>query len=426
MRFRPPDDHRRAIVMFAGGSGIAPFRSFLQSRARHDDAGEAWLFVAARTSAEVPFRDELERLAADGGLRLRFALSREGPRPTRIGEAIDADAADLRRLLRESGASVYVCGRAGFAGTVTAALEELLGQDALAQLAADGRFEREVFTTYTVPHGSSPAAFDASEVALHNDDERGLWMVFDGRVYDVSGFEALHPGGTKALRGYAGMDASGVYRSVGHAADPSVGALRAMYEIGVVRRLDLGPEWAVCIGDAGLELIPLRRLYRDWVGAMYLAVEMQNAHRNDLSIRERATTRGEEPHAVSPFKAGLLAEIHPRFVANCVRGIEATLCELWAPTSGACSASEDVRWMERRLAELRDAEVDAAADDIASINARDALLLDELKAGLCDGVRLFERHERDVLRLAAGRLLATTRDQAGCLERWYADVARLR
>ena len=95
--------------------------------------------------------------------------------------------------------------------------------------------------------------------------------------------------------------------------------------------------------------IRLRQLYRRWVGAMYLAVEMQNAHRNDLSIRDRATTRAEEPHAVSPFKAGLLAEIHPRFVANCVRGLEVTLCELWAPTSGACSPTEDVRWMARRL-----------------------------------------------------------------------------
>jgi ferredoxin-NADP reductase len=422
MRFRPPDDHRRPIVMFAGGSGISPFRSFLQSRAQHADAGETWLFLAARSTAEIPFRDELEQLARASGVQVRYALPREGREPRGIGDAIRAEATPLRRLLGDgAGACAYVCGRGGFAGAVTDALGELVGEERLAQLAADGRFEREVFTTYTVPHSGSPAAFDASAVALHNDAEHGLWVVIDGRVYDVSRFEALHPGGTKVLRGYAGTDATAVYRSLGHDADPSVDALRALYEIGVVRRLDLGAGWAVWIGDGGLEPISLRGLYRRWVSAMYLAVEMENAHRNDLSIRHRATTRGEAPDSVSPFKAELLGEIHPRFAGNYVRGLEAVLCELWEPTSGACSRHEDVRWMRRRLDAARNCA--GLGTDVASIdavNARDAALLREIKSGLRGGVRLFEQHERDVVRGAGDRLLETVRGLAGNLERWYA------
>jgi sulfite reductase alpha subunit-like flavoprotein len=418
MRFRPPDDHRLAIVMFAGGSGIAPFRSFLRARARHPDAGENWLFVGARTRAEIPFQDELEQLAWDGRLQVRFALSRGQPEPRRIGDVIGAERDELRRLLGAEGGSAYVCGRAGFAKAVTGALTEVVGD--LAQLAADGRFVREVFTTYTRPHHRAPASFDASEIALHNDERRGLWMVLDGRVYDVTAFQALHPGGTKSLRGYVGMDATAVYRSVGHAADPGVGSLRALYEIGVVRRLDLGAAWGVWVGDSGLQLIRVPQLYRRWVRALYLAVEMQNAHRNDLSIHDRPTIRGEQPHEVSPFKAELLAEIHPRFVANCVRGLEEALRELWGPTSGACSPTEDVRWMERRLEAMRQG-ADARRSSQA-VNARDAELLREMKDILRAGVQLFERYERDVLRVAADRLLETTRDLAECLERWYADT----
>jgi sulfite reductase alpha subunit-like flavoprotein len=418
MRFRPPDDHGRPLVMFAHGSGIAPFRAFLQARGRHDDAGETWLFLGARTRAEIPFRDELERVRR---LRLRFAVSREGPEPQRIGDVIRAEAAELRRLLGPDGGYAYVCGRAGFAGSVTSALAEAVG--GLPELAADGRFVREVFSTYTFPHGDAPVAVDASEIARRNDEP--LWMVFDGRVYDVTEFLALHPGGTKTLRGYVGTDASAVYRSVGHAHDPGVDALRATYEIGVVRRLDLGSAWGVWVGDEGLRLIRLRDLYRRWVTAMYLAVEMENAHRNDLSIRDRATTRDEEPRTVSPFKAELLAEIRPRFVANYVAGLEEALRELWAPTSGACSPVEDVRWMERRLAAMRAGGVPSAASELAGIdaaNARDAALLREIKDTLRAGVQLFERFERDVLRLAADRLLETARALADCLERWYADA----
>ena len=77
--------------------------------------------------------------------------------------------------------------------------------------------------------------------------------------------------------------------------------------------------------------------------------------------------------------------------------------------------------MERRLEAMR--AVVGKRLPTGAVNARDAQLLREMKNILRAGVRLFEQHERDVLSLAAGRLLDTARDLAECLERWYADTA---
>lgn len=434
------------MLLFAGGTGISPFRAFLHARSRHPDRGEAWLFFATTTQDHIHYRAELEELVGTGALSLRYAFSHDPAAPSHIGDAILAEenVSDVRRLLEEpgvggGGAAVYICGSAGFANAVTAALKAVAdglpeGRPTLAKLAAERRLIHEVFTTYTVPKHHAPAEFDTSEVALHNDDDHGWWMVLDGRVYDITEFQGLHVGGVKVLRGYAGMDATAAYRSVRHHADPSVDSVRTMYEIGVVRRLNFGSAWGLCVGDHGIEFVALRDLYRLWVRLLYLVVEMQNAHRNDLSIRESSTTRDEKPDDVSPFKTELLNEIHRRFVLNYVHGLDEPLGQLWSRTSGVCSRSEDAHWMVRRLdarratATVRAVETAAEKGDqpsIDAINARDAMLLAELKDTLREGVRLFERHQDGVVVAGGEGLLATARSVPASFERWYADVSAL-
>ncbi|MGI8758910.1 MAG: cytochrome b5-like heme/steroid binding domain-containing protein [Acidimicrobiales bacterium] len=41
-------------------------------------------------------------------------------------------------------------------------------------------------------------------MASHNNNEQGWWMTINGRVYDVSEFSHMHPGGRKIIRSYAG------------------------------------------------------------------------------------------------------------------------------------------------------------------------------------------------------------------------------
>jgi cytochrome b involved in lipid metabolism len=50
--------------------------------------------------------------------------------------------------------------------------------------------------------------YTAAQVAEHKTEEKGLWIIVDGSVYDVSTFIKEHPGGPKILKRSAGKDAS--------------------------------------------------------------------------------------------------------------------------------------------------------------------------------------------------------------------------
>jgi sulfite reductase (NADPH) flavoprotein alpha-component len=121
-RFSLPTDSSRPVVMFAGGTGIAPFRGLVQARAAQANSGENWLFFGTRTEGELYYRDEWERLVADGQLQLRVAFSQARERQ-RIGELmLSPDNAKKLWQLAQTGAYFYVCGRTGFAKTVLESL----------------------------------------------------------------------------------------------------------------------------------------------------------------------------------------------------------------------------------------------------------------------------------------------------------------
>ena len=94
-------------------------------------------------------------------------------------------------------------------------------------------------------------------------------MIISGRVYDLTEFAHLHPGGLKIIRSYAGMDATDAYQKVLHDVNPEVDAMLGMYEIGAVRRLDFGRAWSVAIASKGLQFVTLKDVYRAWIQLLY-------------------------------------------------------------------------------------------------------------------------------------------------------------
>lgn len=155
--FRLPPRAGTPVIMVGPGTGIAPFRAFLQHRAAQGIQGRSWLFFGDRHLAtDFLFRDEIAAWQGDGTLeRLSLAWSRDGAAKDYVQDHMLRHAADLWRWLGD-GAHLYVCGDASrMAKDVDAALRRIAqdqgGMDAdaarnwVAALARQGRYQRDVY-----------------------------------------------------------------------------------------------------------------------------------------------------------------------------------------------------------------------------------------------------------------------------------------
>ena len=111
--FRPPEDGATPMIMVGPGTGVAPFRGFLQERRALGHAGLNWLFFGDQHRAEnYYYRDDLEDMARDGLLnRLDLAFSRDQANRVYVQHKMRDYGADVWGWL-EDGAHFYVCGDA--------------------------------------------------------------------------------------------------------------------------------------------------------------------------------------------------------------------------------------------------------------------------------------------------------------------------
>src|SRR5271170_292317 len=117
--------------MIGPGTGIAPFRAFLQERALIQAKGMNWLFFGNRKFDEDFFyREELEAWVESRTLtRLSTAFSRDQADKVYVQHRMLEDAAELWRWL-QSGAHLYVCGDAKrMASDVDLALQQIAQQE---------------------------------------------------------------------------------------------------------------------------------------------------------------------------------------------------------------------------------------------------------------------------------------------------------
>lgn len=111
--FRPPAESSTPMIMVGPGTGIAPFRGFLQERRALGHTGRNWLFFGDQHRAEnFYYREELEQCVADGLLsHLDLAFSRDQASRIYVQHKMLDAGAELWRWM-EDGAHVYVCGDA--------------------------------------------------------------------------------------------------------------------------------------------------------------------------------------------------------------------------------------------------------------------------------------------------------------------------
>jgi sulfite reductase (NADPH) flavoprotein alpha-component len=155
--FALPDDRTKPIIMVGPGTGVAPFRAFLQEREASGAPGRNWLFFGhQRSRCDFFYKDELQAMQDRGKLdRLTLAWSRDGSEKIYVQDRIRETGADLWAWLEE-GAHFYICGDAKrMAKDVEIALVDVVAahggrskDDAIAFVAGlkkSGRFQADVY-----------------------------------------------------------------------------------------------------------------------------------------------------------------------------------------------------------------------------------------------------------------------------------------
>ncbi|KAK5004675.1 hypothetical protein LTR28_008603, partial [Elasticomyces elasticus] len=124
-KFKLPTLASQAIIMVAAGTGIAPFRGFLQERARLKQMGKkvgsTVLFFGCRNPDEdYLYRDELAELqrTLSDELCIFTAFSRQGGVKVYVQDRVEEERETVTKLLTEDNANLYICGSASMAREV--------------------------------------------------------------------------------------------------------------------------------------------------------------------------------------------------------------------------------------------------------------------------------------------------------------------
>ena len=154
--FTLPLDANASIIMIGPGTGIAPYRAFMQERERCNASGKNWLFFGEWNRNHHFFYEDYWRvLEAKGKLRLEVAFSRDQEHKVYVQHRMIEQGSEIFHWL-EKGAYFYVCGDATrMAKDVDAALHEIVRsngkfseEDAKAyikKLKAEKRYLRDVY-----------------------------------------------------------------------------------------------------------------------------------------------------------------------------------------------------------------------------------------------------------------------------------------
>jgi sulfite reductase (NADPH) flavoprotein alpha-component len=155
-RFRLPRDGSRDLIMVGPGTGVAPFRGFVQERVATGASGRNWLvFGNPHGRSDFLYQLEWQRALKQGQLqRLDLAFSRDQAAKVYVQDRLKHHGRELYAWL-ENGAHLYVCGATAMAKDVHATLLEIVRQhggksaddaeDYINELQRQGRYARDVY-----------------------------------------------------------------------------------------------------------------------------------------------------------------------------------------------------------------------------------------------------------------------------------------
>ena len=155
--FRLPKDENVPVIMIGPGTGIAPFRAFVQERAASEAHGDNWLFFGnPHFTEDFLYQTEWQEFLENGVLtRIDLAFSRDQQEKVYIQHRIAEQASELWNWIQR-GAHIYVCGDEGrMARDVHQALLDAVKEHGgyneeeaeafLVNLRKDGRYQKDVY-----------------------------------------------------------------------------------------------------------------------------------------------------------------------------------------------------------------------------------------------------------------------------------------
>ena len=156
-RFRLPLDGNTPIIMIGAGTGVAPYRGFIEERFELGAQGKSWLIFGERnfTNDFLYQLDWQDHKAAGVLTNIDVAFSRDQPEKIYVQNRLWERRKELQRWIAD-GAHVYVCGdEKGMAQDVDAMLSKILadaatsdddaGRAKLKELTKSGRYQRDVY-----------------------------------------------------------------------------------------------------------------------------------------------------------------------------------------------------------------------------------------------------------------------------------------
>lgn len=155
-KFRLPENPETDIIMVGPGTGIAPFRAFIEERNAQRDSGEKvgldWLFFGDQRAAyDYLYAEEFAQYAKKYNLKISTAFSRDQEEKVYVQNRMLENAQEIFKLL-ETGAHFYVCGDARrMAKDVDLALREIItkngknADDYMKNLKESGRYQRDIY-----------------------------------------------------------------------------------------------------------------------------------------------------------------------------------------------------------------------------------------------------------------------------------------
>ncbi|HGH3371489.1 TPA: NADPH-dependent assimilatory sulfite reductase flavoprotein subunit [Kluyvera cryocrescens] len=155
--FRLPANPQTPVIMIGPGTGIAPFRAFMQQRAADGAEGKNWLFFGnPHFTEDFLYQVEWQRYVKEGVLsRIDMAWSRDQKEKVYVQDKLREQGAELWRWIND-GAHIYVCGDANrMAKDVEQVLLEVIAEfgamdieaadEFLSELRVERRYQRDVY-----------------------------------------------------------------------------------------------------------------------------------------------------------------------------------------------------------------------------------------------------------------------------------------